>query len=112
MSMNLHCEGDGYITLPNGEKKRDIREVYLYQTPTEVSYNLIKQDNVKEAYFDWVRSISEEEQVPIYAKDDIFSEGEIIGYRTVNYGEVHIEDVKQEIENIKEDGYEIQWEVW
>jgi hypothetical protein len=111
--MNIHILASrNVIVEKTGEKS--VQEEYFdeWQTPTKVSYEIEKSDNPIQAYKDWVMSISRDEEVTVYAEDDILNEGEPIGTKTVNYGEYHIEQLNEWIEVYKNAGYEISVEVW
>jgi hypothetical protein len=111
--MNIHILASrNVIVEKTGEKS--VQEEYFdeWQTPTKVSYEIEKSDNPIQAYKDWVMSISEDTEFPVFADDDIFGERGQIGTKTVNYGEYHIEQLNEWIEVYQNAGYEISVEVW
>ena len=108
MSMNLNLSVN--ITATNkktGKEFTTSRSCDLWQTPTNISYAIMEQEDKLAAYVKWVLDQS---------KDQI-EESEILGQhfmvigketRVVNYGKDHVEDVKRFIEENKADG-ELEW---
>lgn len=110
MSMNLAIVATREITVnKTGEKTKQSCSIYCWQTPTEVTYKIIAQDDPLQAYCDWVRIVSVDEEVPVY-DDDTFLE-EPIGFRTCNAGEEHIAYLQAEVKQLIEEGWEISYEV-
>jgi hypothetical protein len=106
MSMNLHLEAT--IEAETKLGKKEICEKFdLYQTPTEITREILARDNQLEGYKEFVLKRSEDVQVPIYEEKDFFHEKEPIGFETVNYGNTHIEELNEWLNG--HDGWEIEW---
>ena len=105
MSMNLHISGTRDITV-NKTGKLELQHISfdLYQTPTDITRELLSSTNIAQAYRDWVNSTRHEYQEPVYDKD-----GEIIGYKTICYEDDHLKDFDEFIKQCKEDGYELEF---
>lgn len=112
MSMNLHVEATRptKVTIKGIEKEsKETINFDLWQTPTSVTYDILDQENKLQAYIDWVKSISEDRQWPIYAEDDIFGERDPIGYETVNDGDIQIEYLREWIKLCEEGDFTVEW---
>lgn len=108
MSMNLHVYATANAIVVGTNKEIKItRSFDLWQTPTKVTYACLESEDVATAYIDWVRSVSEDEKIPIYAPDDYICENDPIGYKVVNYGQDHIKCLLTWIE--EQDGFKIEW---
>lgn len=83
-----------------------------YQTPTTITFEIMKADDKVQAYKDWVLSVSVDEEQAVYAEDDIFCDGEPVGTETYNYGREHIVELEEWIKNTIEEGYDIVFEAW
>lgn len=108
MSTNLHIQAvREIIVVKTGVKTTQTQSISVWQTPTSVTFELIKAVDPLEAYFEWVRSVSRDEEEEIFDLDD-----ELIGTVIVNRGELHITDLKDHIEELTRDGFDIQLEAW
>jgi hypothetical protein len=66
-----------------------------------------------QAYKDWVlEHYNRDDQEPIYAPDDIFCEGPVVGYETFNYGKEHLKDFEEWVCVSESNGYNIKAEAW
>lgn len=109
--MNISFEAVRYIkVLSTGEITSQItRWSEAYQTPTNVTREIIKSSAPFQAYCDWViNTYSTDIQVPVYAESDIFCEKEPIGSEVHNYATEHIAEFKQWIETTHAAGYIIE----
>jgi len=96
MSMNIHINSIGEITYPSGIKKHHIESFNCNQTPTKITNEILASPNPIQAYKDWVMSYNEDEQIEEYdyaTWDDKLDYYTIIGYKTVNYGKEHCEEL-------------------
>lgn len=116
MSMNLHVAGSREITVnvPGSTSLQFIEpqtiRFDLYQTPTKVTYEILRSENQAQAYRDWViadRWYEYEELV--YAEDDIWEEREPIGTRTICHAEYHLQEFDEFIEQCQKEGYTIEF---
>ncbi len=109
MSMNVYFEALRDVFVPALGKTDVQREhISVWQTPTDVTYEIVQSDDPIKTYFDWVRSISKEEEEPVYADDDIFMENGPIGTELVNHGESHIEELEKLFDQYRKRGYKIE----
>ena len=53
-----------------------------------------------------------DEQEPVYAESDIFQDGDPVSYVTINHFEKHVKNLEKDIEELIDDGYEIEYESW
>ncbi len=114
MSTNIHFEGTRDILVIKTGKQEvqtiGFREVW--QTPTSVTNKILKAADPFQAYRDWVMEGQEDRQEPLYADNDPFHEGPIVGYETFNYGVEHLKDFDGWLKSAQEDGYEVVAEGW
>lgn len=114
MSTNIHFEGTRQIIVvkTGKEETQSIRFKAVWQTPTAITNKILKAQDPFQAYRDWVMDGQEDQQEPLYAPDDVFHEGPIVGYETFNYGKEHLQDFDAWLKQATEDGYEIIAEGW
>lgn len=108
--MNLHVTGYRTVIVEKTGKK-DIQTINfsLNQTPTNTTRAILNSDDRIQAYKDWVNSERREYEEPVYAKDDIWEEGEPIGTKIVCYSDEHLKDFDEFIKDCEEDGYELHF---
>lgn len=116
MSMNVYITADRKITFKkkNGKRSGGIQTVKFdaWQTPTKDTYAIVGSANPVQAYIDWVDSHSRDEQVPVYAEDDIWwSESEPVRYDVWNAGKEHAQLFREWIEAVEEDGFTVKIDV-
>lgn len=105
MSMNICIFVEvPVLQLKNNEQKTVEEFFTVWQTPTDVSYEIARSGDPIKAYCDWVLSVSKDERLEIYAEDDLFAEGPVIGYETYNPGRDHIAELLQWVEMKEEVG--------
>ena len=116
MSTNVYINAvRDVIVIKTGEKSQQSKKFNAWQTPTKVTYNIIGKDGLEEkikAYADWVLSIIQEEEIPVYEKDDFFRERDPVGTRKIHSGKDHIEQLSLWIESVTEAGYEVEFDYW
>lgn len=114
MSINIHFEGTrDILVIKTG--KQDVQSVFfreVWQTPTKVTDKILKSEDPFQAYRDWVLENQEDQTEPMYADDDVFHTGPIVGYETFNYGKEHIKDFDGWLKMMEEDGYTVVAEGW
>jgi hypothetical protein len=116
MSMNVYISAsrevsfkrkDGSISTETQTDKFD-----AYQTPTDVTYDIVESDDPVQAYIKWVEDVcSHDEQMAVYADDDLFNEGEPVGFVVYNSGKEHIQSFREWINEVEEAGYVVTLEV-
>jgi hypothetical protein len=112
MSMNINIRGKRLIqVIKTGKIETQGKFIHVMQTPTKVSYELIKGKTFEKQlnnYFEYVKSLDMLETEYTYEEDDIFQEKPPIKEELVDYGEIHIKEIKEEIEALKKQGYEFE----
>jgi len=109
MSMNIHFQGTREIlVLATGLKEKQVLGIPVWQTPTDITYNIVESDNPVKAYAKWAAGQTGEETEPVYAEDDIWNEGEPIGTRTYNLGRLHAAEFLRTVRMMVRQGYIIQ----
>ena len=118
MSMNVYITASRKITFKkNGQRSDGIQTVQTvnfdaWQTPTNVTYEIVKSADPRKAYINWILAKrSQDEEVLIYAEDDIFEEQTPVGKKTYNPGKEHVEKFLEWIREVEEEGYTIKFEV-
>lgn len=113
MSMNLHVEAErpATVTVKGVTKTITDRTTFsLWQTPTVFTRQvtaLKSTEEMVEAYCAWARAGSKPEEEDVYADDDYFSEGPVIGKRTVDWGLDHINEFRAWVAMCAEEDYTI-----
>lgn len=113
MSMNIFVEATREIIVKKtGKESKQSKFIEVWQTPTNVSYEIQMAENPLEAYYDWILTNSSDEKEPIYAPGDLFCEGDVIGYKIYNAGIEHVEKIRKEVSDLLEEVYEITVGIW
>ena len=120
MSMNIHFDmvrnEIRIFQLPskNGKKGKTVRKnvqdiirLPVWQTPTEVTKQILESIDPVQTYFDWVHTQSNIVYEPQYAPDDLFGDNEPIGYIPVDYANEHIRHFTNLMNQYKDEGYSI-----
>ena len=113
MSTNIHISAEREVqVIKTGKISK--QKIYFseWQTPTDVTYKIMAAEDKVQAYKDWVLSISEDVEQPVYADDDIFQEDEPIGTETYNSGKEHVVELDAWLKDALEEGYDIEFEAW
>lgn len=107
MSMNLYLVATIDATSKVG--KHVIRESFdLFQTPTIVTREILKQRDVKAAYCAWgEKTHSFEISRPIYAEEDIFQQNGPVGSEPYNAWTEHLQELEQWLQ--EHEGWDIEW---
>jgi hypothetical protein len=116
MSMNVYITASRKITFKkkNGQRGGGIQTVKFdaWQTPTNVTYEIVKSADPQQAYTNWILTErSQDEDVLIYAEDDIFGEYVPVGRKTYNPGKEHVEKFREWVQEVEEEGYTVKFEV-
>ena len=110
MSMNLHVEATRkVIVAKTGKESAQRVSLCLWQTPTDVTYAILDAKDVKQAYIDWVKSVSKPQKYPVYADDDVLCDRDPIGYEDVDHGAVHIRELNDWFKMCEDEGYEVEF---
>lgn len=104
MSMNVYFEAVRDITVnKTGEVTTQLVCYDVWQTPTNVTYEIVNSKNPVEAYCEWVRKISEDEEIEVLDDNDV-----VVSRVIVNTGDGHIKDLLEWVEIMRNDSYEIR----
>jgi hypothetical protein len=114
MSINIHFKGERKVqVISTGKIETQTTKIpNVWQTPTEVTKEIMKSNDPVQAYIDWVMSQSKDDVCLVYAKDDVFCERDPIGYETVNEAKDHTHGFKQTINALTKAGYTIITQAW
>lgn len=113
MSTNIHIVGIREVmVVKTGKVSTQSIKFGEWQTPTAVTYQIMAAADKVQAYKDWVLSVSEAEEQPVYAEDDIFGEDEPIGTELYHSGLEHNAEFDEWVKNATEEGYDIEFEAW
>lgn len=111
MSTNILIKGVRHLqVIKTGDVVSQTELFPVLQTPSDVTYKIVESGDKVQAYRDWVLSISEDVEEPMYATDDIYQVGEPIGTKTYNSGKSHIERLNAWIEMMTLEGYDIEFD--
>jgi len=114
MSTNFHITAKRDICVVNTGciEVQEMNCNLVWQTPTEITYQIMQSSDKMQAYIDWVLSISKDVEEKVYAEDDIFGKRDPIATRIINHGEDHIERLFDWCNNVAYAGYELHFESW
>lgn len=113
MSTNIHISAEREVqVIKTGKISKQSIKFSEWQTPTDVTYQIMAAEDKVQAYKDWVLSISEDVEEPVYADDDIFQEDEPIGTKTYNSGKEHVVELDAWLKEALEEGYDIEFCAW
>ena len=84
----------------------------VWQTPTRVTERILHSADPIQAYKDWVLDGQEDQVEDVYATDDPFCEGPVVGQRTFNYGTEHCKEFDKWIKDVTDRGFEITTISW
>lgn len=108
MSMNLYIYAEREVrVVKTGRVSTQRIEFDTWQTPTVVTYKILNASDRAVAYMDWVKSESYDEQIPVYAADDLYEEREPVRYSVYNVGLDHLEGFKEWLTMVEEEGYNV-----
>lgn len=114
MSTNIHFSASREIkVIKTG--KIETQTIYFdeWQTPTRVTREIMESANPMQAYKDWIlRECSRDEEILIYADDDIWNEHEPIGKEIYNDGKDHVARFEEWLAMCETEGYTVVAEAW
>lgn len=110
MSMNFYIRGTREITVnKTGAVETQNCDYQPWQTPTVVTYELLKQPDPVAAYKAWVMSKAVDEQEAVYREDDFMCDDDPVGFKIVNAGKEECEQVDTWIAAVTALGYELEF---
>lgn len=95
MSMNLHVSATKVFNfeVKGEQKQKEVEEYFdLVQTPTEATYKILDQENIKESYITWLK----------YKWEDLSQEDQ-------EYVSEHISELEDWLKYYEGLEYEIEW---
>ena len=110
-NINIFAEREIDVVKTGVRQTQHVDYKFAWQTPTKVTGSIMQATDRKQAYIDWVTSISKDEFVNTYADEDTFCDN-TIGTEVYNYGKYHIKDFTRWCNYMEEGGYEIKFESW
>lgn len=127
MSLNLHLIAERVVYTKSGKEINERKLIDFFQTPTELSLSLIEKkdfDAILDGYCDWVESFYTPDEYYMYEKEDYLpiEEYEIVSkglfdknsnlYRYLLKEIIPSIRIRKQIEQLKNDEYELHWEMW
>jgi hypothetical protein len=110
MSMNLHVDATRAVTVhKTGEQSVQVVKFDLWQTPTKVTNAILDKEDKLAAYIDWAEEQRQVVSIPVYASDDIFCEGPIVGYEEHDTVDEHINELTDWCKEMTDGGYTIEF---
>lgn len=114
MSTNIHFSATREIIVVK-TGKRDTQQISFneWQTPSEVTRQIMASPDREQAYKDWIlRECSEDQEMYVFAEDDIFCERDPVGKEFFNPGKEHIAAFDEWLQMCEEEGYTVTAEAW
>lgn len=117
MSTNIHFFATRKITFKkkNGRRSGAIQQINferVWQTPTRVTLEIMLGDPI-EGYKNWIRTeCSNDQEIDLFADDDIFCENGPIGKEVYNPGKEHLAAFEEWLAMCDEEGYTVRAEAW
>jgi hypothetical protein len=116
MSMNILITATRKITFKkkNGRRGSEIQTVKFreWQTPTKITHEILASKDPAQAYIDWIlRDCSIDVETPVFAEDDIWEEGKPVDIKIFNAGKEHVEEFREWIKSVEEDGFTLKFEM-
>lgn len=87
------------VSTATGRKSVQRVDIPVWQTPTDVTYQIIKSGNPAKAYAEWAKNLTGDEEIPIE------SDGDDPVY--FNAGRTHAAEFLLKVRNFKHDGFDI-----
>ena len=113
MNFNIAASIDAYDKF--GNKNVIFKPIFLWQTPTEVSYEIMEQEDKLEAYCQWIiktdllDTIGEYTGTPEEIWNKEFNAAEYDRFYYYSGGYIHAKKVKEEIQDYISRGFEIRY---
>lgn len=89
------------------QKVKNVEDLPVWQTPTEVTMKILASSDPVKTYFDWVQNHSNIHYEPVYAPDDLFCENDPVSFVPVDYAQEHIKQFTTLMNQYKDEGYEL-----
>ena len=115
MSMNVAiiASREIFFEKKNGAQGQETQTIRFnaIQTPTEVTHKIIASLSPLASYKDFVKSLRQVELIPIFADDDLFGDGEPVGFQEYDWVEEHLKSLDAWIMNCEDHGFTISVEM-
>ena len=115
MSMNVAiiASREIFFKKKNGAQGQETQTIRFnaIQTPTEVTHTIIASLSPLAAYKDYVTSLRQVELIPIFADDDLFGDGEPVGFQEYDWVEEHLKSLDAWIMHCEDQGFTISVEM-
>lgn len=115
MSKNIHISAFAEVDLKLMHKPsfKKIDRIYFdaISTPTEISEKIVNDSNPIESYCNWVIEQNFTDEYDVYSPEDIW-EVNPIGTKEVNVSLQHVQELRDWVESMKENGYQVEVEAW
>ena len=116
MSMNIMITASRKVTFKkkNGKRGGEIQTIKFneWQTPTHITHDILASKDPAQTYIDWIlRDCSNDVEIPVFAEDDIWGEGEPVGTEIFNAGKEHVEEFRAWIKDAEENGFTVKCEM-
>lgn len=114
MSMNINFEATRDIQVVKTGVVEKQTEFFrdVWQTPTAVTRAIEASADPIQAYKDWIMDGQEDQVEDVFAPDDVFGEGPVVGQRTFNYGTEHCQQFDEWIKDVTDRGFEVTTVSW
>ena len=112
MSMNILIRASREVrVVSTGKLSTQSIEFPAWQTPTDVTQDIVISNHPASIYKAWVLSVSEDETVDVFAEGDPFEERDPIGVETYNAGKEHVARFEGWLEMCFQEGYDVHYEM-
>jgi len=115
MSMNVFivAEREIFFKLADGSIGHDVQRLKFdaWQTRTEETNRILASENPAAAYIAWVEARNNPTKVPVFADEDIFGEGEPVGFKTVCEATEHVKCLRDWMSAAEAKGYVVKFEM-
>ena len=110
-NINIFAQREIEVVKTGARQTQQVAYRFTWQPPTEVTEKIMQATNRKQAYIDWVLSISKDELINTYADEDVLCDNPI-GTEVYNSGKEHIIGFTAWCNYMEKEGYEIKFESW
>ena len=118
-NLNIFAQREIEVVKTGARQTQQVAYRFTWQPPTEVTKKIMQATNRKQAYIDWVLSISidwvliisKDEIVNTYEYEDVFCDNPV-GTEVYNSGKEHIIGFTAWCNYMEKEGYEIKFESW
>lgn len=107
MSTNIHISAEREVLVTKtGKISTQSVNFDTWQTPSNVTHQIMKSEDKVQAYKDWVLSITQDVVEPVYGDYALFYD-EPIGTIIYNAGKEHVAKLDKWIRQANKEGYDV-----